>query len=319
MARSIAQGVVSIAGSKVGAILISITVTPLLVNLLGSANYGDYSVIISLLGLTFIVIDGGLFDGLRKFIAENPDSEQWRSEVFTLYFQYSLGIAFFAFIIIALISLTDLPDQIFGAGFGTYFLLGGIILIGRQLFSLFRSLLHGLMEEHKAEPLRVVSQFTFGALAIGLVYQGLSVTGVLIARITGLVLVIGIAIYFSHRYLKTTDLLSRDYDLITPSRMFSFNMGTVVLSLLMESMYQLDVLLLQPIHGSSISGYYKAALVVCEFLWFVPTAIQTVFLHTSSQLWKEEQYEKIPQLSSRSTRYSAVVLFLLVLGLAALA
>lgn len=84
-------------------------------------------------------------------------------------------------------------------------------------------------------------------------------------------------------------------------------------------MYHLDILLLRVIIGDTETGYYKAALVIAEFLWFVPIAIQISLLHSTSKLWAEEQYERLTRVSTQVVRYTLLFTILLVLGTAGLA
>jgi O-antigen/teichoic acid export membrane protein len=71
--------------------------------------------------------------------------------------------------------------------------------------------------------------------------------------------------------------------------------------------------------GSTTTGYYKAALLVAELIWFVPNAIQTTFLHSTSELWERGARERINSLSSQTTRYTLLLSTLFAIGIAALA
>jgi O-antigen/teichoic acid export membrane protein len=88
---------------------------------------------------------------------------------------------------------------------------------------------------------------------------------------------------------------------------------------LSNSLYHTDVLLLQPLSGSDQTGYYKAALMIAEFVWFVPAAFQTMLLHSTTGLWAERNYEAISDVASRTSRYVLMLTLLLLAGLAILA
>jgi O-antigen/teichoic acid export membrane protein len=53
------RGFISIFGSKVATIVLGLMITPLLVRLLGTAEYGDYAFLISILGITMILVNAG--------------------------------------------------------------------------------------------------------------------------------------------------------------------------------------------------------------------------------------------------------------------
>ncbi|MEA5386548.1 oligosaccharide flippase family protein [Haloarculaceae archaeon H-GB11] len=85
------------------------------------------------------------------------------------------------------------------------------------------------------------------------------------------------------------------------------------------SLYHADVLMLKLLVGSTKTGNYKAALKLAEFLWFVPIAIQTVFVHSTSELWSNERHDQISELATRATRYTFLITMVMVVGIASLA
>jgi O-antigen/teichoic acid export membrane protein len=103
------------------------------------------------------------------------------------------------------------------------------------------------------------------------------------------------------------------------NELLSYNTLSVVLILLTASLYHVDILFLRVLTGDQATGHYKAALVIAEFLWLVPNALQMVLLHSSSELWSNNRTEQITTLSSQITRYNLSLLLLFAIGLAALA
>ncbi|WP_255196451.1 lipopolysaccharide biosynthesis protein [Halorarius litoreus] len=91
-----------------------------------------------------------------------------------------------------------------------------------------------------------------------------------------------------------------------------------LLILSLNSLYHLDIILLRVFVGNPQTGVYKAALVIAEFLWFVPNTVRTVFLHSMSELWAEENVDRISELSSLATRYTLLLTILLAIGIATL-
>ncbi|POG55523.1 lipopolysaccharide biosynthesis protein [Haloferax marisrubri] len=318
MSSRIVRGFLSIVSARIGAIIVTMIVTPILVRILGSSQYGEYAVIVSSLGLINIILDGGLFDGLRKFIAERPDSTRWRNEIFGFYFRFGMGLTITGVIVILIGTTIGIPSRVFGDEFTSYFIFGAGILIGRQLFSIFRSTLMGFGRESKSEPLRVISQLVFGIFAYLLVSSGFGVNGVLLGRIISLSIICLIGFYFVQKFVDPLSIFSKLSEDISREKLLSFSFQSVAFALLTESLYHVDILLLQSLSGSSSTGYYKAALVVAEFLWFAPVSIQTVFLHATSQLWNDGKVDKINSIAGRVTRYTLLLSLLLAIGLASL-
>ena len=67
----------SIVGTKIFTLILTAVITPILIRLLDSSNYGDYAFLSSVLSITMILVNAGIFDGIRKYIAETREIENW--------------------------------------------------------------------------------------------------------------------------------------------------------------------------------------------------------------------------------------------------
>lgn len=207
----------------------------------------------------------------------------------------------------------------FGSRFDTYlYLLAGLI-VGRQAFAVSRSALMGLGLERTSEPLMIFQKVSFGIFALTLVYFGYGVAGALLGHILASVAVSILAMKELFNRFDSSIILRRIPENFPKRELLSFNLLSVVLILLTASLYHVDILLLRPITGSQSTGYYRAALMVAEFLWFVPNVIQTIFLYSTSELWSENQTKQISVLVSKATRYNLLLTSLLAIGIAVLA
>lgn len=319
MDRDIIRGFLSILGGRVGRMVLSILVTPVLVRVLGSRGYGDYALAMSTMTLLMIVVNAGIFDGVRKYIAETRSFPDWEDLVFGFYARIATLLV--SVVVLALLGLTatGLIGRVFGQRFGTYFYVVAALLVGNQFYELVRGALMGFGQEHYSEPLVVLNKFLFCVVGVGLAYVGYGVEGVLVGHLVATVIVTVIGLVFLRRHLSLS-FATRAVPSEFPRReLFSFNAFSVVLIFLTMSLYHVDILLLQPLSGSEQTGQYKAALVIAEFLWFVPMAIQLVLLQATSELWANEDVDRITHIAARATRYTLLLTVLLALGLAALA
>lgn len=319
MRTNVLRGFVSILGGKVTTLLLGLLTTPILVRLLGSSQYGDYAFVLSILGITMILANAGIFDGMRKYIAENREQPNWIDYVFGFYLRVAFGLALIAAIIYAVFSWAGFSGQIFGHKFTMYFYLLGGLIVSRQAYSVARGGLMGLGLEYRSEPLNVLKKILFALIGLSLAYLGHGVVGVLIGHIIAALTVSAIAFSILFQKINTRAAFSRISSEIPKQELLSFNSHSVILILLTSSLYHVDILLLKPIVGSDETGYYRAALVIAEFLWFVPNALQTVLLHSTSELWADDRTDQITTLISRITRYNLSLVILLAIGLAALA
>lgn len=319
MAGSVVGRFLTILGGRVGSLLLSLLITPLLVRFLGSSMYGDYAVVLSVLTIALIFVDAGIFDGIRKYISENRNIDRWEEQVFGFYFRLAILFSVIIAGLISLFTLLGVTNYIFGPEFDEYFYILSGLIIATQLFLIVRGALMGFGQERRSEPLVVLETALYGLFGVGLVYFGYGVVGVLMGHLLALLVVVLFGFMFVREYVP----LSKSFQLTDsnfPRReLISFNGLSIVLIFLMSTLIEVDILLLQPLAGSDQTGYYKAALVLAEFVWFVPAVLQTLLLQTSSEISTKNQPRHLTLIASWTTRFSLLLTLLLVLGLAALA
>lgn len=319
MRRSVVSGFISILGGKFGTLLLGLLTTPILVRLLGSSLYGDYAFLLSLLAITMIITNAGIFDGTRKYIAENRDQEYWTEHIFVFYLQLALAFATLACSAYILFARLGFASQILGPEFTIYLYLFSVLIIGRQAYEVARGGLMGLGLENWSESLKVLKKVLFAALGLSLAFFGYGVVGVLVGKIIADVLASCIAFIVLSRHLQFHSIIHRIPSDLPMKELVSFNFLSVILFLLTASMYHVDILLVRLMIGSDATGYYQAALVIAEFLWFVPNALQIVLLHSTSELWSKGKSDSVTALISKITRYNLCLLLLLAIGLSVLA
>ncbi|GAB6878851.1 hypothetical protein JCM17823_11250 [Halorubrum gandharaense] len=256
---------------------------------------------------------------MRKYIAEDRENSAWIGQVFGFYLRVAVLLGLLAAAAFVVFSWLGLAEKFLGTDFEYYFYLLALLIVARQANSVARGGLMGLGLEDRSEPLKVLRQFLFGVSALSLLYLGYDVGGVLIGHVLATGLSAAIAYVFLFKRVDVRSVFTRVPDDFPKEELLSFNSLSIVLILLTASLYHVDILFLRLITGDQATGYYRAALVIAEFLWFVPNALQMVLLHSSSELWSEDRQGRITELSSRTTRYNLSLVLLLAIGLAALA
>lgn len=319
MARSILRAFSYVLGGNLGTLFLSMAITPLLVRVLGSHAYGDYAFMISSLGLLLIVANAGIFDGLRKFIAEDRSFPNWAGHVFGFYTRVAVAVAVLTAAAVVLLATTGIVEAALDERFTLYFLVLAVIVVSEQLSKVVRSALMGFGNERHSEPLKVLDRAVFGVVGISLAAIGYGVTGALLGYAVGGVVITVVGAVLLTRFVSLRDLFRTPPSGFPRRELLSFNALSVVLVFLITSLYHVDVLLLQPIAGSEQTGYYKAALVTAELVWFAPHALQLTLLHSTSTLWSEERTDEIDRLAGRATRWGLLFTLLLAIGLASLA
>jgi len=179
--------------------------------------------------------------------------------------------------------------------------------------------LMGFGLERYSEPLKILDKVGFVVVAVPLVYLGAGVIGALAGHLVASALVAVIGLALVHRRMPLSCLFSRPTKRFPRKQMLTFNSMSIALVFLLMSLYHIDIVMLQRFRESAAVGNYKAALTLAEFLWFIPMALQTVFVHSTSELWSQNRLREISKLASKTTRYTFLLTAVMAVGLAALA
>ncbi|MEM4779989.1 MAG: oligosaccharide flippase family protein [Halalkalicoccus sp.] len=319
MKRTLVTAFISIAGANVAVAMLGAVMTPILVRILGPSQYGTYATVMSVFALLMIVVSSGVDSGTRKYLAEDREDEDWHDNVFGFYFRLATVFALVASALLLAAAQIGVVDATLGEEYAFFFFLLAIITIMAQFREYVRRSLLGLKLEHVSEPLHVVQKVFFFVFAISLAYLGYGVTGVLIGHIVAdaLVIVIGLVAIADHITLST--VFERTPEDFPRRELLSFNNLSIVYIFLLTSLYHVDILMLQAFTTEAQVGYYKAALVLAEFLWLAPKAVQSVMIQSASEMWHRDQIERITSLASKATRYTLLLTALMAVGIAVLA
>ncbi|MFC6767242.1 polysaccharide biosynthesis C-terminal domain-containing protein [Natrinema soli] len=319
MNRSITSGVVSVVSAKLVVLVVTALSTPLLYRFLGASAYGEYAFLLSVFAIYMIFVSSGITDGVRKFLAEDRTATNWSEHVVGFYFRLAILLAGLGALLLVLATSFGLVGLAFGSELTTYFYALAALVITAQFRDFARKTLMGFGLERYSEPLKVLDKVGFVAVALPLTYVGLGVMGALAGHLFASLLVGVIGLLLVHRRISLSSVFSSPTERFPRTEMVTFNSMSIALIFLLMSLYHIDIIMLNRFRSDAAVGNYKAALTLAEFLWFVPMAIQTVFVHSTSELWSQNRYRKISALASRTTRYTFLLTAIMAVGLAALA
>lgn len=319
MKRTLVTAFISIAGANVAVTFLGAVMTPILVRILGPTQYGTYATVMSVFALLMIAVSSGVDSGTRKYLAEDRDEPNWHDHVFGYYFRLATVFALVASALLLAAVQIGFVDVYPGEQYAQFFFLLAIVTIMAQFREYVRRSLLGLKLEHISEPLHVIQKVFFFIFAISLAYMGYGVTGVLIGHIIADALVAVIGFLGLAGHVSFSAIFKRTPESFPRRELLSFNNLSIVYIFLLTSLYHVDVLMLQAYTTEAQVGYYKAALVLAEFLWLAPKAVQSVMIQSASELWHRDQVEQITSLASKATRYTLLLTALMAIGIAVLA
>ncbi|WP_137287797.1 lipopolysaccharide biosynthesis protein, partial [Halorussus salinisoli] len=320
MSRSITRGFVSVLGTKLVILMVGIVSSPLLATLLGESDYGDYSFLLSVFSIFMIFVSSGVTDGVQKFLGEERADSAWQERVVGFYFRLAVLLGLAGAGALAWFAQSDLLFRLVDdEGFRWYFYLLGALVVAAQFRSYARRTLMGFGLEPYAEAIRVTNRLTFVAAGLALAYLGYGVEGVLAGHIVGSTLSALVGFGLIARRVSVVESLRIAPRSFPRRELLSFNGLSIVLVALLMSMYHVDVMMIRVLVDGPATAFYKVALVLAEFLWVAPMALQTVLLHSTSKLWSQGDHERISQMTARITRYSLLFTALLAVGIGSLA
>ena len=318
MKRTLVTAFISIAGANVTIAFLGAVMTPILVRILGPEGYGTYATVMSVFALLMIVVSSGVDSGTRKYLAEDRDDPDWHDHVFGYYFRIATVLALAASALLLVSAQIGVVDATLGEEYAFFFFLLAVVTIMAQFREYAHRSLLGLKLEPISEPLYVAQKVFFFAFAISLAYLGYGVTGVLMGHILSDALTTAIGFFFLSKHISLSAVFERTPEEFPGKELLNFNNLSIVYIFLLTSLYHVDVLMLQAFTTESQVGYYKAALVLAEFLWLAPKAVQSVMIQSASELWHRDRIDQITSLASKATRYTLLLTTLLAIGIAVL-
>ncbi len=319
MKRNFVTAFLSVVGSRVLLLGSSVVLTPAIIAFAGKSTYGEYGTLMSAWALIVIFMTDGVTSGIQKFLSEERDVPDWQNHVFGFYLRIAAALAVLTAILFVVAAYTGLVAWVWRDEFVGYFYLLAPLALVAQFRGFTRKALLGLKLEHIGEPIRVVHKVLFAAFAIGFVYFGFGVPGLVLGQLAASLLAGLVAAAFVYRRLSFRSVFRRTPDGFPTGELFSFNTLTVVYSFLLMSLYHVDILMLGAMMTSEKVAYYKAAMVITQFLWFAPRSLQSLMLQSTSNLWTQGRTERLTSMASRLTRYLLLLTLLLAIGMGALA
>jgi O-antigen/teichoic acid export membrane protein len=269
--RNTVTAFVSVVGSRVAILVVSIFITPLLFRFLGSGTYGKWGTVMAVFSLLMIFISAGIGGGARKFLSENRPDPNWEDHVFAYYFRLAGALALVAAALLVLAAWSGFVTDALGPDYASYFYILAVLTVVAQYRAYTRLSLMGLKLEHLSEPIRVSRKVVFGVVAVSLAWLGWGVKGVLYGEIVASAVVIVLSTAFVMRHVSLSAIVKPLPSDFPRWELFAFNHNSIAYHFLMTSLIHVDVLMLGYfLTNSDTVGIYKGALVIVQLLWILP-------------------------------------------------
>lgn len=302
--------------NRLGRVTLSLIITPVLVRLLGSAAYGEYAFILALLGIITVIINSGIFDGVRKFIPEDREEyPEWKNQVFGYYVRFGFILAGAAMVLLLLFIQFDITSKYIKNSIGPSLFLLAFLIPLRQIFRIVRGTFLAMGLEYIGEPIEILRKLIFIIFGIPLIYFGYSVRGAVVGHIVANLIALSILLVLLHDKIDYGSIFRRVPEGFPTKELLDFNVGSTLFTIFNKTLLLSDVILLFIIIGSQSTGYYRAALAITEVIWMVPTTLEILLLQFTSKYWSKGQHKEISRIASKVTRLSLIITLIMVIGL----
>jgi len=299
--QKVTKSVSFVALSTFGILLLRSLFIPVLVRLTDVEEFGNYSVIMSMITICIALFSFGTPTAIQKLVSESQ--KQGDAKVKEI-IGASLGVSIIlsSGALLFFVNLTFIRIY-FPPGIADLLAPAIWIVALSVLFENLRATFFALHREEISETWRLVMYsiyFVFGTIVL---LKGGGLSAVFQAYIAGLVFVI---IFYLRATRRTLEI---DLSFIVKGfkkfalRILTFGKWVTVGFVLVEILYQADILMVRYFKTVEEAAYYKAALVTAQFVWLVPRILQDSLLPTVSELWSRDRSQEVSILLSRGAKY----------------
>jgi len=314
MTYDLKSGFKSLVSARVLTSVIGLLTLPLVVRVLGPGDYGDYAFLMSMFSFMMLCISPLITEGVQKFVAEDRSRDDWEQSIVGFYLRLAIGLAVIGSLVVLAGALTGLVGRLLNPRFELFFYFLAVHVVVIQLQNFTRHTLLGFGLESFSESFSVVGKFLTRVGGLALAVGGLGIVGFLVSEAVSAA-VIALAGFLVIRRRVSVLKALRSRPRVPVGEILSFNGLNLVSVVLMTSLFHVDVVMLRLIEGGTATGFYKAALVLAEYIWIVPAALQSLLIHSASRLWSQDRHDRIGSIASALTRYVFLATSLLAIGI----
>lgn len=299
-------------------ILITLFYTPWMVEKIGKANYGLYTLAISLIGM--FMMDFGLSSAVSRFVskyrAENNIEaiNKFVSSVFKLYFIIDfliLVVLSVVFLLIERIYVSLTPEEL------SLFKVIYLIVSGFNLISFPMTPLSGILNAYqKFVPLKIcdcINKLLTVVLVIIALTFDLGVVAVVSCNaISGIIAIIAKIVIVKRNVPVSLHLQKLEKTMVVD--IFSFSVWTTVIGIGNRLIYNLAPSILAITCGAIATSLYAPASAIGSYYYSIAVAINGLFLPTISKYISDKKEDNILILMIKVGRYQAFLLGLILVG-----
>ena len=316
--KNIKRAIFVVFGGNTARLILQFAYFPIITRYLGKVNFGDYSIIISVITIGMAFFGFGISTATNKFIAEYEDNDALSRKKTALSTLIISTISFVVLIVVG-IAFYHLGSNFTNTNFQKFLPYIILLIASSIVFENLNSLLFGINLQKISESIRLFLWTLSYSIGIILVIFGFEIKGLLWAYCFALVVGIGIVIYQVNSKIGFDVSISVNELKGYFTRLLGFGKWVIACLMVAELLNNSDILMVNYFMGSEQTGLYKAALVPTTFVWFIPRIIQVSIIPSFSNYWANKRIDYLTSVSARALRYIYLLVILLAGGLFVLA
>jgi len=323
VARTIAKNTVFSFVTSASDVIVTMAVGIVLARLLGPEEYGQYAFLMWFLLLAGIVVNLGLGNMAKRFVAEAIGREH-TSEVGGLC-RLALSIRILAALVVTsvVVALSGLWAKLFGdSGDQVYYVIIAFALLPNVLNFLLTNISAGFQKYEYGAYIMLGSNPLRAVMVIGLAVLGFGVRELLIANLAAYVVGAVIGLFLLRRLVPLKDLISSP-PLVSTTRRRALKFALTMAGITAVTFFafgQGEVLLLGLWCSSEDVGFYRLAFQLPGMLLLlIPAVLSAVLLPALSEQYGRGDMEKIRAIYLTSARYMMMLALPLAVACIALA
>ena len=299
-------------------ISLTLIYTPWMVGKIGKANYGLYTLAISLIGV--FLVDFGISSAISRFMSKyraegnNEKVNQFISCAFKLYFLIDilLAVAFTViFLLLGNIYKSLSPEEL------SVFKVIFVIVAGFNLIAFPMTPLSGILSAYEEYIWLKLCDFTHKLLIVILVVVALwfntGVVAVVLANVIGGIITIVLKLIVVKKKVPIRIIFGRTDKAIYKS-LLSFSVWTTLIVIAIRLTQNLAPSILAITTGSIAVAYFSPAVAINGYYYSIANAINGLFMPMLSRYIANKNEEKILPLMVKVGRYQIAMLGLIYAG-----
>jgi len=269
---------------------------------LGPANYGAYSLVISIITIANLVVTTGIPRATSKFISENPKN------IINIT-RTSFGLQAILSLLVSIIFILISPGisvMLRDRAISRYFYLSTLIIPFYAVYSLINNIFNGIRDYKKQALVQILFYLgkIFFIILLALIYKSVASAIIGFSLSPIIAILIGIIVFPKTNKLNRKEKFSK-------SKIINFATPIIIFSVLTHLLYSLDMIFLKYISKDNmIIGFYSAASNLAKIISFLPVPISFVIFPAISRSNYINNNEKTKNYMKKSYLYLILPIFL---------